>query len=330
MESSWYFARFTDTANDRTAFSPEALRYWLPVDQYIGGVEHAILHLLYARFFVKALRDCGYMELREPFANLLTQGMVLMHGSKMSKSKGNTVDPTDMIARYGADTVRLFCLFAAPPERDFDWTESGIEGSFRFVNRVWRLAEELLGKIPPAGACSSGARDAVLPRARDIRRKEHAAVKKVGDDIAGRFQFNTAVAAVMELVYALYLAKEELLADENGRRVLASAFASVLTLLFPVTPHLCEELRRLFGRERSLADEPWPQWRKDALACEEITVVIQINGKLRGKITVPADADKVRTEQAALAEGNVIRHLEGRVVRKVIVLPGKLVNIVTG
>jgi leucyl-tRNA synthetase len=169
-----------------------------------------------------------------------------------------------------------------------------------------------------------------LPPARDIRRKEHAAVKKVGDDIAGRFQFNTAVAAVMELVNALYLAKEELLADENGRRVLASAFASVLTLLFPVTPHLCEELRQLFGMERSLADEPWPQWQEDALARDEITVVIQINGKLRGKITVPADADKAETEQAALAESNVIRHLKGLAVRRVIVVPGKLVNIVAG
>jgi leucyl-tRNA synthetase len=330
VESSWYFARFSDASNGKAPFTPAALKYWLPVDQYIGGVEHAILHLLYARFFTKALRDLGFMDLDEPFANLLTQGMVLKDGVKMSKSKGNTVDPTEMIARYGADTVRLFCLFAAPPERDVDWSDSGIEGSYRFVGRVWRLAEELLGKIPAVKACSAAASDAALPLARDIRRKEHATVKKAGSDIAGRFQFNTAIASVMELVNALYLAKDELAGDEGGRKVLASAFATTLTLLSPVTPHLCEELWQLFGLRGLLVNEPWPQYQEAALARDEVTVVVQVNGRLRGKITAAVDADMACVEQAALAEPNVQKHLEGLTVRKVVVVPGKLVNVVAG
>ena len=328
VESSWYFARYTDAANDKAPFTPEALKYWLPVDQYIGGVEHAILHLLYSRFFIKALRDCGFMDLDEPFANLLTQGMVLMDGSKMSKSKGNTVDPTDMIAKYGADTVRLFCLFAAPPERDFDWTDTGIEGSSRFVGRVWRLAEEIMGKLPAMKACSATAQDAATPLAREVRLKEHATVKKAGADIAGRFQFNTAIAAVMELINTLYLAKDELLGDEQGKRVLSSAFASALTLLSPVTPHLCEELWQALGMTTQLLNEPWPVYQEEALARDELTVVVQVNGKLRGKITAQADASKADMEQAALAEPNVAKHLEGVTVRKVVVVPGKLVNIV--
>ncbi|MDR3074104.1 MAG: leucine--tRNA ligase, partial [Deltaproteobacteria bacterium] len=190
VESSWYFARFTDPKNDRAPFDGALLERWLPVDQYIGGVEHAILHLLYSRFFVKALRDCGFMNLKEPFANLLTQGMVLMDGAKMSKSKGNTVDPTEMIKKYGADTVRLFCLFAAPPERDFDWTESGIEGAYRFVGRLWRLCEELEGLVPPSRACRASSADAATPLAREIRLKEHATVKKTTQDITQKFQFN--------------------------------------------------------------------------------------------------------------------------------------------
>ncbi|SBW00140.1 Leucine--tRNA ligase [uncultured delta proteobacterium] len=328
VESSWYFARFTDPKNDTAAFTPAALERWLPVDQYIGGVEHAILHLLYARFFVKALRDCGFMNLDEPFANLLTQGMVLMDGTKMSKSKGNTVDPTDMIARYGADTVRLFCLFAAPPERDFDWTDSGIEGAYRFVGRVWRLCEELAGVIPPSGACRATAADAATPLAREIRLKEHATVKKATADIMQKFQFNTAIAATMELVNALYLAKDELAQSDDGKRVLASALASTLTLLAPVIPHVCEELWEQTGMKTLLLDEPWPVYAEEALVRDEVEVVIQVNGKLRGKISVAADADKAEVEKMALAEPNVAKHISTLTVRKVVVIPGKLVNVV--
>ncbi len=328
VESSWYFLRYTAPQKTDGAFDRAALRYWSPVDQYIGGVEHAILHLLYARFFVKALRDCDYLDHDEPFANLLTQGMVLMGGAKMSKSKGNTVDPGEMIAKYGADTVRLFCLFAAPPERDFDWTDSGIEGSFRFINRLWRLAEELSGKIPnlEAGAASAG--DAGQAKARELRRKEHATIKKVGEDITNRFQFNTAIAAVMELVNLLYLVKDELMADEGGRRCLGSALSTTLSLLFPVTPHLCEEIRAELGFAGSLAGRPWPQYVEDALERDVLTIVVQVNGKLRGKLEVPAEAPEEETKAKALAEPNTAKHLEGLTVRKVVLVPGKLVNIV--
>ncbi|CAK7016637.1 MAG: Leucine--tRNA ligase [Desulfovibrio sp.] len=328
VESSWYFARYTDPKNADAPFTPEALKRWLPVDQYIGGVEHAILHLLYSRFFVKALRDCGFMDLDEPFANLLTQGMVLMDGTKMSKSKGNTVDPTEMIAKYGADTVRLFCLFAAPPERDFDWTESGIEGAYRFVNRVWRLCEELEGTLPPSRACSATAADADTPAAREVRLKEHATVKKASQDIMQKFQFNTAIAAAMELVNALYLAKDELVRTENGKKVLSSAIATALAVLSPVIPHVCEELWKQSGMDTFLADEAWPEYSEDALLRDEVEVVIQVNGKLRSRITVAADASKEAVEKAALEEDNVVKHLTGLTVRKVVVIPGKLVNVV--
>lgn len=330
VESSWYFARYTDATNDSAPFDMDALRYWLPTDQYIGGVEHAILHLLYARFFTKVLRDLGYFppDLDEPFTNLLTQGMVLKDGSKMSKSKGNTVDPTEMIAKYGADTVRLFCLFAAPPERDFDWSDSGIEGASRFLNRVWRLFAEIHPHLAPVSACSCTAAQALTPTAREVRLREHATVKKAGEDIGNRYQFNTAIAAVMELVNALYLAKDELTGDENGRAVLSSAMATVLTLLSPITPHLCEELWECSGHAASIADEPWPTWSPEALERDMVTIVIQLNGKLRSKMEAPADASRERVEQMALADPNISNRLSGLTVRKIVVIPGKLVNVV--
>ncbi len=330
VESSWYFARYTDPHNHTAPFTPEALAYWLPVDQYIGGVEHAILHLLYSRFFIKALKDCGYVGIAEPFSHLLTQGMVLMGGAKMSKSKGNVVDPTAMIARYGADTVRLFCLFAAPPERDFDWTDAGIEGSHRFINRLWRLAAECIGVLPAMEACTATAENAASAKARELRFKEHATVKKVTEDINGRFQFNTAIAAVMELVNLMYLVKDDLLQDENGKATLASALSTTLALLFPITPHMCEELRQRLGFSSPLVTRPWPEYSEDALVRDTVTVVLQVNGKLRGKFDVDASATKEQLEQSALTDPNVQKHITGLTVRKVIVVPGKLVNIVAG
>ncbi len=332
VESSWYFARYTDAHKEDAPFDPAALNYWLPVDQYIGGVEHAILHLLYARFFSKLLRDTGFFgpELGEPFANLLTQGMVLKDGTKMSKSKGNVVDPTEMTARYGADTVRLFCLFAAPPERDFDWSETGIEGSYRFLNRVFRLFAEVRPQLLPVVACSSTGADATTPKAKETRLKEHATVKKATEDIEGRFQFNTAIAAIMELVNTLYLTKDELLQSPEGHKVLSSAMATVLTLLSPITPHVCDALWQELGHTDSLELQTWPTWQSDALERDQITVVIQVNGKLRGKLDVPAQISKDELEKLALADTAVARYLEGLSVRKVIVVPGKLVNIVAG
>ena len=334
VESSWYFARYTAPRKTDAAFDPAALKYWMPVDQYIGGVEHAILHLLYSRFFSKALRDLGYVEFSEPFANLLTQGMVLKDGSKMSKSKGNTVDPTEMIDRYGADTVRLFCLFAAPPERDFDWSEAGIEGSYRFLGRVWRLISELVGAVKATPACASAAADVAACQDaafEELRRKEHSTVKKAGEDIVGRFQFNTAIAAVMELVNTLHgvMEKQGLAAlTEPKRMVIASAAGTVLTLLSPFTPHLCEELWTRLGGQDALYDAPWPAYEENALKRSEIELVVQINGKLRARITTPADADVKTLENLALDDEHIKKHLTGLTVRKVLVVPGKLVNVV--
>ncbi|MDY7001027.1 MAG: leucine--tRNA ligase [Thermodesulfobacteriota bacterium] len=328
MESSWYFLRYACARHDFGAFEPEAVKYWLPVDQYIGGVEHAILHLMYSRFFVKALRDMGYIDMDEPFTNMLTQGMVLKDGAKMSKSKGNVVDPDEMVRRYGADTVRLFCLFASPPERDLDWSETGIEGAFRFLNRVWRLVMELLPVLSPTGACADVEGFKLSPKARDLRRKEHETVQKAGRDMDGRFQFNTAIAAVMELVNALYAAKDELSRTEDGKRVLSSAVASVLAALSPSAPHICEELWAEIGHETLLSLTPWPKFDPEALVVDELLVVVQVNGKLRGKVSVRASADKDEIREKALAEPNVAKHLAGKSVKKTIVIPGKLVNVV--
>lgn len=330
VESSWYFARYTDARNDEAPFSQDALSYFMPVDQYIGGVEHAILHLLYARFFTKVLRDFGYLpgNINEPFANLLTQGMVLKDGSKMSKSKGNVVDPTEMIAKYGADTVRLFCLFAAPPERDFDWSESGIEGSSRFLQRVWRLYQEVRGNIFAMKPCSSSKEQADSEEAKALRLREHATVKKVSEDIGNRYQFNTAIAAIMELVNETFALKDVLVQTENGKAVLSSAVSTIIVLLSPFTPHICEEFWQDLGLEGTVSEQPWPQYKEEALEKDVLTIVIQINGKLRGKIDVPASASKEEIEKCAAAEPSIQKHLEGLTIRKIIVIPQKLVNIV--
>jgi len=327
VESSWYFLRYCCAREDQEAFNQDA-KYWMNVDQYIGGIEHAILHLMYSRFFVKALRDFGYVspDLHEPFKNLLTQGMVLKDGSKMSKSKGNVVDPDLMIGKYGADTVRLFCLFAAPPEKDMEWTDQGIEGASRFLNRLWRLADELLPGLSAAGPCADFT--PAEPAARDLRRKEHETADKMARDLTDKFQFNTAIAAAMELVNALYLAKDDLVRSEEGRLALSSALSTVLVCLSPVCPHVCEELWSQMGYHRPLAAEPWPRVAAEALAREVLTVVVQVCGKVRGRVEVPAGAGEEELRAAALAEPNVAKHLEGKTLRKVVVVPGKLVNVV--
>ena len=327
VESSWYFARYTSARNEDAAFAPEDVAYWLPVDQYIGGIEHAILHLLYSRFFVKALRDEGYLTHDEPFKNLLTQGMVLLGGSKMSKSKGNVVDPDEMIGKYGADTVRLFCLFAAPPEKDLEWNDKGIEGSSRFLNRLWRLVDELEGILSPTGPCVPA--DGELSDAgRELRRKEHDTVRRVERDIENKFQFNTAIAAMMELVNTLYTTKDDLHGSADGPRLISSAISSLLVTLSPIAPHICEELWARMGYTRALAAEPWPRHDPEALKTSEVTVVVQVNGKLRGQISVAADASSEDMEAQALNDQNVARHIEGKNIVKIIVIPGKLVNVV--
>ena len=327
VESSWYFARYTSARNTEAAFDPAALDYWLPVDQYIGGVEHAILHLLYARFFTKALRDLGIYpkKLAEPFSRLLTQGMVLKDGSKMSKSKGNIVNPAEMIERYGADTVRLFCLFAAPPERDFDWSDSGIDGAFRFLNRVYRLFVETSEHLLKVKAASSKA--PADKKAADLRRKEHATIKKVTDDLCDKFQFNTAIAAVMELINAMYLCRESC-AEPAMQETFSSAMATALTLLSPITPHVTEELWADLGHTTPLYKEEWPTYSEEALAQETITIAVQVNGKLRSTIQVDASLPEDDLKACAMQDANIIRHLADREIKKIILVPGKLINIV--
>ncbi len=334
MESSWYFMRYTSARNEDAPFDPAALAYWMPVDQYIGGIEHAILHLLYSRFYVKALRDLGYTTLAEPFQNLLTQGMVLKDGAKMSKSKGNVVDPNAMIGKYGADATRLFILFASPPEKDLEWSDAGIEGAFRFINRVWRLAEDLadsgaLKAIGPCAPISELGGDLSGP-VKDLRRKEHDTARKVTRDMENKFQFNTAIAALMELVNEMYVSKDALKAVPGGPEALSSALSTVLTLLSPVAPHLCEELWTHMGHKGQLATLPWPAHDESALAKDEIELVVQVNGKVRGRLMVAAGASQDEVREFAMTHENVVRHLEGKSIKKLIVVPGKLVNVVAG
>ncbi len=350
VESSWYFARYTCPDYTDGPLDKDAANYWLPVDQYIGGIEHAVMHLLYARFFTKILRDLGMIDVDEPFTNLLTQGMVCKetqrceeHGwlypeqvvddkcelcekavefgrtEKMSKSKKNVIDPNQLIAQYGADTARLFSLFAAPPEKDLEWNEQGVEGCFRFLHRVWRAVNDNLELVKSAAIPETVSGDAA-----DLRRKTHQTIKKVSNDVDGRFHFNTAIAAVMELVNAIYSYK----ATKEQPGVLREALEAVVRLLNPFVPHVCEELWQLLGHEESAEAAGWPAWDEAALEAAEVTLVVQVNGKVRGKITVAVDADKQLIESEALSEQNVKRFIDGKQVRKVIVVPGRLINIV--
>ena len=329
VESSWYFARYTDSSLSSAPFDPRALTYWMPVDQYIGGIEHAILHLLYARFFTKALRDLGYMDdVHEPFNHLLTQGMVLKDGAKMSKSKGNIVDPNEMLQRFGADTTRLFTLFAAPPERDLDWNDSGVEGANRFLNRIWRLGHELQPVLEPTGPCARLEGQDLSRPARELRRKEHETMSRVTTDMEEKFHFNTAIAAVMELVNELNAVKDDLQGTPAEARVLSSAWSTILTALSPMTPHICEELWHRMGYERPLTEEGWPEVDPEAMEKEEALIVVQVNGKLRGKLSVPVEASDEDIKAQALENPNVQKHLQGKDVKKVIVVRGKLVNVV--
>ncbi len=319
FESSWYYARYACRDNDQVMLDERA-DHWLPVDQYIGGIEHAILHLLYARFFNKLMRDLGLLSHDEPFTNLLTQGMVLKDGAKMSKSKGNTVDPQEMIDRYGADTVRLFMMFAAPPEQSLEWSDAGIEGAHRFVKRLWRMA---IAHID-AGPAPALDVDALDDEQRQVRRKLHETINKVGDDIGRRFTFNTAIAAVMELMNEL----GRLDRSEQSRALMQEALEAVVLMLSPIVPHITHELWQRLGKDGLVVDAAWPRADESALRQDSIELVVQVNGKLRGHVNVPADATREQIEAAALAQENVQRNIAGKTVRKVIVVPGRLVNIV--
>ncbi len=320
VQSSWYYARYACPHNDSAMLDQEA-NYWLPVDQYIGGVEHAILHLLYARFFHKLMRDEGLLNSGEPFKDLLTQGMVLKDGSKMSKSKGNTVDPEALIARYGADTVRLFVMFAAPPEQSLEWSDAAVEGSFRFLKRLWKLAAEHLETDAPPALKVDELNDAQ----RTLRRQIHATILKVSDDVGRRHTFNTAIAAVMELVNNLGRFKDD---SDAGRAVVREGLEATVRLLAPIVPHICQALWQALGHQQAVIDAHWPVADESALKRDSLQLVVQVNGKLRGKISVASGAEGDEVKAIALADSNVSRFIDGKTVRKVILVPGKLVNIV--
>jgi leucyl-tRNA synthetase len=310
FESSWYFARYCSPHDDLQIFDRAAAEHWMPVDQYIGGIEHAVLHLLYARFFTKVLRDLGYFKIDEPFKNLLTQGMVTKSGAKMSKSKGNVVDPDELIDRYGADTARLFSLFAAPPEKDLDWNQQGVEGMYRFLNRFWTLVCQLT-------ATKKGASND-----KEMRQKLHQAIKKMTDDME-RFHFNTVIAALMELLNDAVRLKDKMSAD------CALELARVMIVcLSPFAPHLCEELWGRLSREDCLADQSWPEIDPAFLHREEVTIVVQVNGRLRGRLLVASGSEEERVKEEALKDDKVLAHIDGKTLRKVIYVPDKLMNIV--
>ncbi|HMN01411.1 MAG TPA: leucine--tRNA ligase [Geobacter anodireducens] len=325
VQSSWYFLRYCCPDFASGPIDRARAGYWMPVDQYIGGIEHAVLHLLYSRFFTKALRDLGYVTAAEPFKNLLTQGMVIKDGAKMSKSKGNVVDPDALIERYGADTARLFTLFASPPEKDLDWSDQGVEGSFRFLNRVWRLVFEVL---PFIGSAVKPDPASLGDGARDLRRTVHKTIRKVTDDLDERFHFNTAISAVMELVNAIQ-SFEPKNAPENAP-VLREAVESVVQLLAPFVPHVAEELWESLGHQGGVEAAGWPSYDPDATVEEELLIVVQVNGKLRGKVTVAVGAGEEQVKAAAFADDKVKPWLDGKQIRKAIYVPGKLLNIVVG
>lgn len=320
VDSSWYYMRYADNKNEEAPFDADVVNNWLPVDQYIGGVEHAILHLLYARWFTKAFNKLGWTNHVEPFKNLLTQGMVLMDGSKMSKSKGNTVSPVELVENYGADTARLFILFAAPPERDLEWSEQGVEGCFKFLNRVYRLVDEL------APVTKLDHEFGNLTKAdKDMRAKTNNTLKKVTEDLNDRFGFNTAIAALMELINDLYKYKE--LNDRNDA-VIKEAIEAVVVILAPFAPHLGEELWLMIGKEASVFDIAWPEYDKSAIQLDEVEIIVQVNGKVRNKINAPVGIDQEAMKDLALNDEKIKEFIEDKDVVKVIAIPSKLVNIV--
>jgi len=321
FESSWYYARFT--CPDADSMLDDRANYWLSVDQYIGGIEHAVLHLLYARFFHKLMRDAGLVKTDEPFKNLLTQGMVLKDGTKMSKSKGNTVDPQGLIDQYGADTVRLFTMFAAPPEQSLEWADSGVDGASRFLKRLWKLAFVHIS----VGKTVVLDKGSLNDKQKAIRLKLHETIKKVTDDIDRRHTFNTAIAAVMELMNELTKFDD---VTDQGRAVMHEALEAIVLMLSPIAPHVCHHMWQQLGHDTVVINETWPAIDESALVKDTLELVVQVNGKLRAKIQVSADADKEAIEQTALEDENVKSHTEGKTVRKVIVVPGRLVNVVVG
>ncbi|MEW6661319.1 MAG: leucine--tRNA ligase [Bacillota bacterium] len=324
VDSSWYFLRYC-SPDAPEVYDQAKANYWMNVDQYIGGVEHAILHLMYSRFFVKVLYDLDWLDYEEPFQNLLTQGMVLKDGGKMSKSKGNTVSPEEIIAKYGADTARLFILFAAPPERDLEWSDQGVEGCFRFLNRVWRL---VYNYVPQLEGVSLYQDEELDVEARNLRRALHAGVKKITDDITQRFNFNTGISAIMEMVNALYHYKDQVPQEQQYLPLVKEGLWLLTHVLAPFAPHITEEMWQALGGSGSIHQRPWPKFDPAALVQDQVTIVVQINGKVRDRVQVPANLSASEMEQEVMSMDRVIRLLAGKEVVKVIPVPDKLLNIV--
>ncbi len=322
--SSWYYMRYTDPKGTLAPFRPEIANYWLPVDQYIGGIEHAVLHLLYSRFITKVLHDAGYLRAVEPFTNLLTQGMVIKDGAKMSKSKGNVVSPDHILTKYGADATRIFILFASPPEKDLDWSDAGVEGAYRFVQRVWRIVSHYEPVIKDMEIKFSE----LSRESQELRRMTHWAIKKVTEDVGDRFNFNTAISAIMELVNALYGYRENVSAEAQDKAVLRESIESLLLLLAPFAPFITEELWERLGYTESIHLAQWPDYDDRALILDVTTVVVQINGKVRGRVEVPVNLSKDELEEVMLNQERVKAYIEGKQIVKVIVVPDRLVNIV--
>jgi leucyl-tRNA synthetase len=345
--SSWYYLRYCDPRDGEHAFARDKVDYWMPVDQYIGGVEHAILHLLYSRFFMKVLCDLGLVPVDEPFTNLLTQGMVLKDGAKMSKSKGNVVSPEEIIEHYGADTARLFILFAAPPERDLDWSDQGVEGAYRFINRVWRLYQMSDARSQRSekekerlGRSYGGFKEEIQEKnptsdlrpltseVRALRLATHRTILKVTEDVGTRFNFNTAVSAIMELVNAIYHYTEQVPVGQRSEEVLRESLVNLALLLAPFTPHLAEELWEMLGEAGSVHQQRWPEHDPAALLVDEIEIVVQVNGRVRDHLNVPAGIGQAEMEQAVLAQQRVQDLLRGKELVRAVCVPGKLVNLV--
>ena len=322
MESSWYYARFCSSDSDKAMLDDRA-KYWLPVDLYIGGIEHAILHLLYARFYHKLLRDEGLVEGNEPFKRLLTQGMVLNDGAKMSKSLGNTVDPEEMIQNYGADTVRLFMMFTSPPEQSLEWSDTAINGSYRFLKKLWKLIKTHQDSIKDIPSISSN--EKFNGNQNKLRRKTHQTISKVTDDIGRRYTFNTAIAAVMELVNEVSAFNVD---DELDRQVIKEAIESILLLLSPIVPHICHQLWLDINHDQPIIDARWPKYDSSLLKSETSLIVVQVNGKLRSKLEVDASISEDELKSMALSDEKVVRFIDGNEIKKIIVIPEKLVNIV--
>ena len=324
FESSWYFARYT-CVDQKESILDERANYWLPVDQYVGGIEHAILHLLYSRFFTKLLRDEGIVQTGEPFTNLLTQGMVLKDGAKMSKSKGNTVDPQEMISKYGADTARLFILFAAPPTQDLEWSDSGIEGAHRFINKFFRLVISFIA-LKKEKTVSKIDTSKLTGEQKSIRQKTHLALQKVGDDFGRRHSFNTAIATMMELNNTISRLNDD---SDQGMAIKQEAIEIMVKCLSPVMPHVCHHLWFMLGGLNAVVDSSWPEVDESALVQENVQIIAQVNGKLRAKIIAPVDSTNQTVEQIALADEKIKKFTDNKELIKVIVVPNKLINIVT-